>query len=431
MERSSRLRKYLRKDYTQSVDFPVEIVGRDGRVRRYSYDESVRLYQRRIRSAIARLDDQELVDAEVRHCGLRIEQLRRSLLEHHPVPRGQGRVYGTLLGAEIVDFLTRHAIEGLDLGTLQLVSTSDAGDVLWVGGAERACMVYAYRLDSVPSHAAFVAQRLLLQSVGPASASAESGDGVERLWGGQETPELGILLAGLGPWDGQVIESEEEDAAAEPSDGPAEAVAMRALREGNIAEALRHLEDGMESAPLEPALALAAAAVALLDHQAERARFAAVFGAKHAPPGVARSLLSALLAVAQFRLRDPVGALASVSADPGTPLANAVYTLLMLHRFRPAALFRMAPLPGPGARAANWVRAWGLRWVGGSVLASASALTAAVAVAAVSPWSAGILVGLAVIIPIAVTVRLATVSGQILRAEQEPGLLLGMELLGR
>jgi hypothetical protein len=148
-------------------------------------------------------------------------------------------VYGTLLGAEVVDFLTRHAIEGLDLGTLQLVSTSDAGDVLWVGGPERACMVYAYRLDSVPSHAAFVAQRFLLQSVGPASASAESGDGVERLWGVQETPELGILLAGTGPWEGRVIESEEEDAAVEPSDGPAEAVAMRALREGNIAEALR------------------------------------------------------------------------------------------------------------------------------------------------------------------------------------------------
>ena len=72
-----------------------------------------------------------------------------------------------------------------------------------------------------------------------------------------------------------------------------------------------------------------------------------------------------------------------------------------------------------------------MRWVGGSLLASASALSAAVAVAALSPWSAGILIGLAVFIPIAVTVRLATVSGQILRAEQEPGLLLGMELLGK
>ncbi len=431
MERSSRLRRYLRKDYTQSVDFPVEIVGRDGRVRRYSYDESVRLYQRRIRSAIARLDDQELVDAEVKHCGLRIEQLRRSLLEHHPAPRGEGKVYGTLLGAEIVAFLTRQRMNGLDLATLQLLSTSESGDVLWIGGHERTCMVYAYRFDIDGAQAAFVAQRLSLHSFGRAVSSAEVGEGVEQLWCAQETPEVGILVAGSGPWEGVVSELEEEDAAAEVGDGPAEAVAMRALRQGNIAEALVHLEEGMEAAPLQPALALAAAAVALLDHQAERAQFAALFGCRHAPPGVSRSLLAALLAVAQFRLRDPAGALATVSADPSTPLANAVYTLLMLHRFRPTALFRMPSVAGPGARAASWVRAWGMRWVGGGLLGAAGALAAAGAVADLSPFSGVVLVGLAAFIPMAVTVRLATVAGQILRAEEEPGLLLGMELLGK
>ena len=431
MERSSRLRKYLRKDYSQSVDFPVEIVGRDGQVRRYSYDESVRLYQRRMRSAIARLEDQELVDAEVRHCGLRIEQLRRSFLEHHPAPRGAGKVYGTLLGAEIVAFLTRQAIDGLDLATLQLLSTSDAGDVLWVGGAARTCMVYAYRFEGAAENAAFVAQRLTLQASGPPPASAESGDGVERLWCVLETPEVGILVAGSGPWDGLVIDYEEENGSSETEDGPPEALAKRALREGNIAEALRYLEDGMEAAPLQPALALAAAAVALLDHQAERARFAAVFGCRHAPPGVARSLLAALLAVSQSRLRDPVGALVSVAAERGTPLANAVYALLLLTRFRPVALFHLPTMSGPGARAARWVRTWGLRWVGGGLLGSASVLVSAAAVVEVNPLAAGLLVLLAALIPAAVTVRLATVAGQILRAEREPGLLLGMELLGK
>jgi len=48
-----------------------------------------------------------------------------------------------------------------------------------------------------------------------------------------------------------------------------------------------------------------------------------------------------------------------------------------------------------------------------------------------SPVSGVVLVGLAAFIPMAVTVRLATVAGQILRAEEEPGLLLGMELLGK
>ena len=51
MEKARKLRRYNRKDYAQLVDFPVEIVGRDGKVRRYSFEESVRLYQRRIASA--------------------------------------------------------------------------------------------------------------------------------------------------------------------------------------------------------------------------------------------------------------------------------------------------------------------------------------------------------------------------------------------
>ena len=68
VERATRLRRYLRKDYSHVVEFPVEIVGRDGLVRRYSFDDSVRLYQRRIHSAVMRYDDGDLVDAEVRHC---------------------------------------------------------------------------------------------------------------------------------------------------------------------------------------------------------------------------------------------------------------------------------------------------------------------------------------------------------------------------
>ena len=54
MDKSRKLKRYRRKDYTQVVEFPVEIIGRDGVVRRYSFEESVRLYQRRIASADVR-----------------------------------------------------------------------------------------------------------------------------------------------------------------------------------------------------------------------------------------------------------------------------------------------------------------------------------------------------------------------------------------
>lgn len=78
MDKNSKLRRYRRKDYTQLVSFPVEIVGRDGIVRRYSFEESIRLYQRRIASASTRYTDTEVAIAEMRHCRLRIDQLRRS-----------------------------------------------------------------------------------------------------------------------------------------------------------------------------------------------------------------------------------------------------------------------------------------------------------------------------------------------------------------
>ena len=63
MDKGRKLRRYSRKEYSQVVDFPVEIVGRDGVVRRYTFEESVRLYQRRIASAGMRYDDGEVVKA--------------------------------------------------------------------------------------------------------------------------------------------------------------------------------------------------------------------------------------------------------------------------------------------------------------------------------------------------------------------------------
>ena len=67
MDKDWKLQRYGRKDYTDVVEFPVEIVGRDGVVRRYSFEDSVRLYQRRITFAPLRYRDTDLVDAEVGH----------------------------------------------------------------------------------------------------------------------------------------------------------------------------------------------------------------------------------------------------------------------------------------------------------------------------------------------------------------------------
>ncbi len=67
-----------RRDYGEIVDFPVEIVARDGVLRHYGFDESVRLYRRRIHHAAIRGDGSLEVRQEIDHCRRRIHQLRRS-----------------------------------------------------------------------------------------------------------------------------------------------------------------------------------------------------------------------------------------------------------------------------------------------------------------------------------------------------------------
>ena len=432
MERSTRLRKYHRKDYTQSVDFPVEIVGRDGRVRRYSYDESVRLYQRRIRSAIARLDDAELVDAEVRHCKLRIDQLRRSYLEQQGLPVGDGKVVGTLFGAEVYAFLARQGIESTELSGMKLVGTG-VGDVLWLralGG--RTFMLYCWRFDGDAARLAYVQQRHMLAAAGAADSSelqTSAGEGVERLFVAFESAEIGILLAGEGAWEGPSVDIGPPDSDLEVVEGPVEVIAMRALKDGNIADALRVFEEGMEAAPLRPGLALATAAVALLDQQVERARFAASFGLLHAPAGDrTRPLLGALLGVSLFRMNEVAAAQLAVR-EGGAPLTRAVNVLIGLSRLRPAGL--LAPVgEGTGARAMTWVRAWALRWMALGALLSGTLALAALLCVPMFPVLAVVLALLALTVPALVGGHLAVVSGRILRAEVEPGLLLGMDLLG-
>ena len=112
MDKSVKLQRYDRKDYTELVDFPVEIVGRDGVVRRYTFEDSIRLYQRRITFAPIRYQyDGDLVRAEVNHCRSRIDQLRRSYFHRYGwgTPEGQisaEEAFGDLAG-ELAAFLCR------------------------------------------------------------------------------------------------------------------------------------------------------------------------------------------------------------------------------------------------------------------------------------------------------------------------------------
>ena len=75
--------KTMNKKYSDYIDFPVEIVGKDGIVRYYTFEESISLYQRRIRLARLRYDTPAERKKELDHCSNRIAQLRRSFFARY------------------------------------------------------------------------------------------------------------------------------------------------------------------------------------------------------------------------------------------------------------------------------------------------------------------------------------------------------------
>lgn len=383
MERTTRLRRYLRKDYTQIVEFPVEIVGRDGLVRRYSFDDSVRLYQRRIHSAPMRYDDGDVIEAEVRHCRQRIEQLRRSYLEHFGWGTLRaGRLGGQLdgpLAAEVAAFLRRLFAQD-KLGeadatttlTLELVD-SGTGDVFYVrrAGTEESWLLYAWRLDlGAPSGARDAAREAVARL-----ASAPVGEGVERLLALAEGPDVVLALAGSGAWDGPPL-TEEDSSTQTPRD--ALHAGIRALYDGDPAGALGVLEGGLDAQPGRVALAQAAALVALLERQSERAEFAARFGLLQRPGD---PLLAYFLAIALYRSRATAAADAVVTEaqerNPQAPLLALAAGVVAIGQGRLFTAWRALGVAegreraGYPARAAATLRSVLLKWAGGGLVGSA------------------------------------------------------------
>ena len=199
MDKHRKLRRYSRKDYSLLVDFPVEIVGRDGVVRRYTFEESIRLYQRRITSSNARYPDLEVANAEIAHCRQRIEQLRRSYFSRYGW--ASLRSSGALgleegLAGEVAAFL-RRCLEGTDQDpeSLRVSALADNEDpiVLYVqrsGAAEPPPppnLLYVYRFpeqDPGAAREAFFSFLKILRSV--------RSHGMERGGGGVRFVEPGF-----------------------------------------------------------------------------------------------------------------------------------------------------------------------------------------------------------------------------------------------
>ena len=202
IDKSSKLQRYDRKDYSELVEFPVEIVGRDGLVRRYTFEDSIRLYQRRITFAPIRFRDSDLVRAEVGHCRSRIGQLRRSYFHRFGwgTPAGEPdpeELFDGLAG-EVAAFLCRVLRVG-GRPELHFESVREQAGVLTFFVTPRGAMgmlLYVHRFDGPQAdrvREAFFAQLKELESVN----ARDEGDS-ERLLAFHHTVDCGFVLAGRG-----------------------------------------------------------------------------------------------------------------------------------------------------------------------------------------------------------------------------------------
>ncbi len=348
MDKDWKLRQYQRKDYTDLVEFPVEIVGRDGVVRRYTFEDSIRLYQRRLSVAPIRYSDVDLVGAEVGHCRARIGQLRRSFFQVFGWgrPVGQeplGAELGPLAG-EVAAFLCRvlRCTRRLEL-SLQLVDAGDEGNgprTYLVVHPRSATTILLYVHDYADAEdvrqARFFADLKWLES------AARSGREVERLLAFHHTADCGFLLTVPSGSLADFYALAEDEPTEESVGGPtAWDLAVVALRRGDHAGALEHCRDLLTDQPYHRRAQIAGALLALAVDRVEDADDIARIGLRYFPRDAD---LHAALGMTRLRNDDARGGLSALERAAREGAARPEIELLTaraeLMSWRPWAAWR-------------------------------------------------------------------------------------------
>ncbi|MEL6347821.1 MAG: hypothetical protein AAFV53_32245 [Myxococcota bacterium] len=289
MDKNRKLRRYSRKDYSQLVDFPVEIVGRDGVVRRYSFEESVRLYQRRIASADNRYDDGDIAAAEQLHCKRRIEQLRRSYFARYGWSAIQAAEEGIgEFAGEVAAFLRRY-LDGSEMEpenlALTAIDENEDRQLYFASprepGSDKRFLLYVYRFtvdnDAARAREEFFSFLKALQTVRGTNSS------VEGLVAFHHSADCGLILTSPGGDGVQLQPTEPLHAhSAAPLAAPdplREGIAL--LRQGERRAALRRFVRAYESNHYRKAAYISAFAVA--DHLGAHpeAETAALMGSRY------------------------------------------------------------------------------------------------------------------------------------------------------
>jgi Flp pilus assembly protein TadD len=334
IDRSWKLQRYDRKDYSELVEFPVEIVGRDGVVRRYSFEDSIRLYQRRISFAPVRYRERELVAAELLHCKSRIEQLRRSYFQRfgwaaEPGRRGPEDSLRHLSG-ELAAFLCRvlRSDGRVDVRIEAVNPTADGAGTWYVtpAGARTGMLLYVYRFegeDPEPGRERFFRQVKDLERIGHADGDTE------RLLAFHHTLDCAFVLSGDAD-SAAIVDARagEEDDASEVAPTPWDEI-VDAIRRGDHAGALRRCRQVVIDQPWHRQAYTAGALLAVAAGELVVAEELGLLGVKYFPTDAA---LRYYLAVAWARQgRDAeaeTGAREALQLDPDLAPAR----LLLAHR---------------------------------------------------------------------------------------------------
>jgi lipoprotein NlpI len=266
MDKHRKLRRYQQKDYSMLVEFPVEIVGRNGVVRTYSFVDSIRLYQRRIASAASRYDDDEVIEAEIGHCRRRIKQLRRSWFERYAWAAVRSlssrEVAGGEMAAEVAAFLTRYtgSIERAERFEIRALGASGLARSWYLERDEgSALLLYLYRFEARDDCPARREAKAFLASLEDVHLEGE----VEYLYASHFTDDCGLLLTGTEPDDpdgAERAEAPDGPGAYEFGDPVSQAVAM--LRAGDAEDALQLLDSLLLLQPDHRSASLTAALAA-------------------------------------------------------------------------------------------------------------------------------------------------------------------------
>lgn len=373
MTKDWKLQRYNRKDYTEVVEFPVEIVGRDGVVRRYTFEDSIRLYQRRITFAPIRYRDLDLVDAEVLHCRSRIDQLRRSYFHRFGWGTAEGQpdveeVFGDLAG-ELAAFICRvlHSPGRPEIRFEQVVA-EQGGTSTWYVTPEDASsgmLLYVHRFgagDADPVREGFFTRLKGLERMGECA-----GDG-ERLLAFHHTVDCGFVLTGQGSEFHSLLPAPvDEQTNIDLSPTPWDEV-LELIRRGAHEIALHRCQVIVEEQPWHRSAYAAGAMLATMIGEPAVAEEMALVGSRYFPDdGVLRYYLG-MARIRQDRVEQGEAELEKALA--GTPSLVVARTALVVARLRRrdfngalAVLAREGVRPDdPRAdRALDRIEAW-LRW---------------------------------------------------------------------